>query len=114
MAWRLVGASSAVVDASVLLYPDAPPSFTALTRYRYVVPALRPVFCQLVAPGPVVCIRWKFEHDDPVQRSISKPVSFVEFRVHVRLICDVETVEACKFVGAAGVDCWVVAVAVFV
>jgi len=37
-----------------------------------------------------------------VHRSISKPVSFVEFRVHVRSILDVETVAVSRLVGATG------------
>ena len=56
-----------------------------------------------VALIPVVAIV-VYGPADEVARSSVNPVSFVELSVHARLICDEDTTEAVKPVGAVGSD----------
>ena len=65
---------------------ELPDALNALTRYRYHVFFVSPVFGNVVTFVPTVAISAKLVQLFPTQRSMLKPVSLLELSVHDRLI----------------------------
>ena len=82
--------------------PELPDALNALTRYRYQVFLVSPVFWNVVTFAPTVVICAKFVQLFPTQRSMLKPVSLLELSVHDTLICVAETAVPARLLGAFG------------
>lgn len=81
---------------------ELPAALNALTRYRYQVFLVKPVFGNVLTFTPTVAICAKLVQLFPVQRSMLKPVSLLELSVHDRLICVDEAADPAKPLGAFG------------